>query len=274
MGINLFIKKNAGSADLESDVKPPKIFYARADEFWRKEEKYHYLNSKEHCQNIDWQQITPDRRHTWLTEGLQPEFDAFIPMGSKAVRDASVNVIFKIYSLGVSTNRDTWTYNFNQHALNENMQQMIETYNADTARWTQQTNPDISVDDFVTSDEAKIKWSSGLKNKLKSGKPADFSPDKIRVSFYRSFTKSNLYFDRMMNERVREFPFIFPTPETETENLVICVPSIGGRSDFWCYLTNVIPNLTITSIDGNQCFPFYTYDEDGTNRQENITDWH
>ena len=44
VGINLFIKKNAGSADLESDVKPPKIFYARADEFWRKEEKYHYLN--------------------------------------------------------------------------------------------------------------------------------------------------------------------------------------------------------------------------------------
>ena len=25
--------------------------------------------------------------------------------------------------------------------------------------------------------------------------------------------------------------------------------------------------------DGSQCFPFYTYDEDGTNRQENITDW-
>ena len=23
----------------------------------------------------------------------------------------------------------------------------------------------------------------------------------------------------------------------------------------------------------SQCFPFYTYDEDGTNRQENITDW-
>ena len=23
----------------------------------------------------------------------------------------------------------------------------------------------------------------------------------------------------------------------------------------------------------SQCFPFYTYDEDGTNRRENITDW-
>ena len=24
---------------------------------------------------------------------------------------------------------------------------------------------------------------------------------------------------------------------------------------------------------GSQCFPFYTYDEDGTNRHENVTDW-
>ena len=24
---------------------------------------------------------------------------------------------------------------------------------------------------------------------------------------------------------------------------------------------------------GSQCFPFYTYDEDGSNRRENITDW-
>jgi predicted helicase len=27
------------------------------------------------------------------------------------------------------------------------------------------------------------------------------------------------------------------------------------------------------SSDGHQCFPFYVYDEDGTNRRENITDW-
>jgi len=26
-------------------------------------------------------------------------------------------------------------------------------------------------------------------------------------------------------------------------------------------------------LDGNQCFPFHTYSEDGTNRTENITDW-
>ena len=33
-------------------------------------------------------------------------------------------------------------------------------------------------------------------------------------------------------------------------------------------------HLTDVHLTGDsQCFPFYTYDEDGTNRQENITDW-
>ena len=36
-------------------------------------------------------------------------------------------------------------------------------------------------------------------------------------------------------------------------------------------MANQIPDLLPQS--GSQCFPFYTYDEDGTNRQENITDW-
>ncbi len=34
---------------------------------------------------------------------------------------------------------------------------------------------------------------------------------------------------------------------------------------------NVIPNLLPQG--GSQCFPFYAYDEDGSNRRENITDW-
>ena len=33
-----------------------------------------------------------------------------------------------------------------------------------------------------------------------------------------------------------------------------------------------IPNLNLYG-DPHQCFPFYIYDEDGSNRRENITDW-
>jgi predicted helicase len=39
----------------------------------------------------------------------------------------------------------------------------------------------------------------------------------------------------------------------------------------FCLATNVIPDQLPQG--GSQCFPFYTYAEDGTHRRENITDW-
>ena len=53
---------------------------------------------------------------------------------------------------------------------------------------------------------------------------------------------------------------------------IICVAGIGNRKSFGCLTTNNIPALDL-AFEKAQCFPFYTYDEDGTNRQENITDW-
>ena len=82
VSVNFFIKKSTGNTDSQSVSKATEIFYAHVDEFWRKEEKYNYLNSNGHYRNIEWQQITPDSRYTWLTEGLHAEFDTFIPMGN------------------------------------------------------------------------------------------------------------------------------------------------------------------------------------------------
>ena len=271
VSVNFFVKKSK----IRTDSKPAEIFYARVDEFWRKEEKYNYLDSKGHYQNVDWQHITPDSRHTWLTEGLHAEFDTFIPMGTKktkTVKGAGVDVIFKTYSLGVSTNRDVWTYNFNAKTLTENVQQTMEFYNAQVLKWLSTPEKSIlKIDNFVAYDDTKISWSSGLKQKLKSGQMAKISGAKLRQSLYRPFTKSSLYFDRMMNERVREFPSIFPIPETEIENRVICVSGIGSNKPFQTIVADMIPSLDF--LEKTQCFPFYTYDEDGSNRQENITDW-
>ena len=74
------------------------MFYARVDEFWRREEKYRFLDDKEQYDNIEWKPITPDKRHTWLTEGLHAEFETFIPLGSreaKAAKGEVKGVIFK-----------------------------------------------------------------------------------------------------------------------------------------------------------------------------------
>ena len=114
-------------------------------------------------------------------------------------------------------------------------------------------------------------FKTGSKQDLKRGEILDFSQDKVRTALYRPFIKSNLYFDRMMNQRVYVFPSIFPTPETEAENCVICVGGYG-RKEFAVLMSKSIPDLNFYA-DPQQSFPFYTYDEAGGNRRENITDW-
>ncbi len=265
VSINFFVKRRV-KAD-----SPAEIFYARVDENWRKEQKYRYLDEKQQYGNVNWTRISPDRRHTWLTEGLHAEFETFVPLGSreaKAAKGEAADVLFHVFSNGVKTNRDAWVYNFNRPALAENMSRMIDTYNEQVFRWERLGNKGVNVDDFVVSDASKIGWSSGLKQSLQSGKIADFSQEKIRTSLFRPFTKINLYFDRMMNERVYVFPSIFPTPETE--NRVIWL-KVGADWPMFALTVNNIPNLLPQG--GSQCFPFYTYDEDGSNRRENITDW-
>ena len=268
VSINFFIKRR------DNTNSQAEIFYARVDEFWRKEDKYRYLDSKEHYRNIEWKPITPDRRYTWLTEGLHPEFETFIPIGTKeakAEKGEGRDVIFHRFSNGIVTARDAWTYNFNRNALTENMNRLIGTYNAEIDRWKRRENQDANVDDFVIYDEAKIKWTDRLKQDLKRGKTANFSQEKARTSLYRPFAKLNLYFDRMMNQRVYVFPSIFPTSETEQENRVICVSGLGSNKPFQTLMASLIPCFDI--LEKTQCFPFYTYDEDGGSRRENITDW-
>ena len=160
VSINFFVKRRSKTNS------QAEIFYVRVDEFWRKEDKYRYLDTKKYYRNIEWQAIRPDQRYTWLTEGLRAEFETFIPMGTKeakAVIGEAVGVIFKTYSNGVSTSRDAWARNFNRNTLAENMSRMIDTYNEQVFKWEHRGDRDANVDDFVVYDDKKISWSHVLK---------------------------------------------------------------------------------------------------------------
>ncbi|EAW33326.1 type ISP restriction/modification enzyme [Lyngbya sp. PCC 8106] len=254
-------------------MKKAKIYYARMDEFWRKEEKLDYLEKLEHIGNVEWEDIQPDKNHTWLTGELEDDFGDFIAIGNKSTKEGlDESAIFINYSIGVQTSRDSWAYNFTKNTLIKNIQAFINTYNEQTYLWNTQRKPDSKIDDFVLSDETKIKWSSRLKQCLAANQSVEFCPNKIRNSLYRPFSFQYLYFDEVLNHRRGQFPLIFPTPETEEENQVICLPGIGNRQAFGIFISKLILSLDF-AFEKAQCFPFYTYDEDGTNRQENITDW-
>jgi len=266
VSINLLVKK-AGETTT-------KIFYARLDEECRKEEKYAYLDEKQQVTQIEWETIVPDKKHTWLTEGLHSEFDDFMPLGTKETKAAKTDiegVVFKTYGRGVGTSRDAWAYNFSQSDITDNMQRTIETYNEQVLKWTHKEDKQAELDNFVLYDDTKISWSHTLKTSLKRGQKASFSSEKIRISLYRPFTKSGLFFDNIMNNEGSIFKQIFPTPKIETENQVICCTN-HSQIPFVVQITNCIPDVAVGGRNG-QCFPFYTYNEDGSNRIDNITDW-
>ena len=62
-----------------------------------------------------------------------------------------------------------------------------------------------------------------------------------------------------------------PGQEAETENRLIAVVN-EAQIPFSAQMANSIACLHYGGRQ-TQCFPFYTYAEDGTNRRENITDW-
>ncbi|MYK18656.1 DEAD/DEAH box helicase [Candidatus Poribacteria bacterium] len=268
VGISFFIKK------AKTTSESAQVWIYSVDDYLKAREKQKLLSDFGTYTNVPMKQATIDAKYTWLTEGLHAEFDTFIPMGTKeakAVKGTAVDVIFKAYSRGINTSRDGWVYNFKRSRLDTNVQQMSQTYKAEVARWAQRTNRDANLDDFVLSDHTKISWSEALKRNLQRGKIADFTKENVRTSLYRPFTKSYFYFDRTLIERVYVFPSIFPTLETETENRVICLTALGSKKSFHCLMTKHLIDVHLTG--DSQCFPFYTYNEDGTNRQENITDW-
>jgi predicted helicase len=263
VSINLLIKKPS---------KQGKIYYAHIGDHLSRQEKLDELTAKKMLLKVDWKKITPDNKYNWLTEGLHSEFDTFIEIGSKEekINKQTTNVIFKTYGAGVKTNRDAWCYNFNQKILIKNIEETIKFYNHQTFDWSRRKDKIIHVDDFVDYNDKKIAWSEGLKKKLEQGKYLDDDERNIRIAHYRPFTKQYLYFDKDFNERVYQFPQIFPTQKTEQENIIIWV-KVGMEIPFFVLCANNI--VDVLPQGGSQCFPFYVYDEEGNNRQENITDW-
>jgi predicted helicase len=207
-----------------------------------------------------------------LTEGLEENFETLLPMGSKETKAKLGKSIFNNYGRGVATCRDAWAYNFNCNLVSKNIARMIETYNEHVTKLSKlSTKPNI--DDFVVNDDSKISWSNGLKNCLKRHLILEYDENKLRDSLYRPFTKKCIYFDHYLTESLYQMPLIFPNLSSQNQNRIICIPNIGGRSSFCSFCANNIIDLNFTSIDPVQCFPFYTYDEDGANRRENLTDW-
>ncbi len=79
-----------------------------------------------------------------------------------------------------------------------------------------------------------------------------------------------LYFDNVLVDEQGANDTFFPTEQTEEENRAIWL-KVGSEWPMFALIVDSLPNYLPQG--GAQTFPFYTYDENGSNRRENITDW-
>src|SRR5258708_30220276 len=201
-----------------SHLQERTVYYHSVGDYWRAGQKRHYLSTFKDVTEVPWQQLIVDDNHNWLLQSLPAEFSSFLSLGTKEAKSgqtASSPTVFKNYGRGVATCRDDWAYDFDRSKLAAKIEHFIDTYNGEVDRWRRRGSNTLSIDNFVTYDDAKIKWSRDLKLDLHRGHYANFSFTKLRRSMYRPYCKQWLFFDRILNEEVYQFPQILPISESE-----------------------------------------------------------
>jgi predicted helicase len=266
IGISILIRS--------AEVSASRIRYHAVGDYWRAARKAQYVASFASAERVPWALLTPDDREDWLTPQHAGEFGALVSLGTKEGKRSSTapkSVIFEKYSSGVKTNCDSYVYSFSREALARRAEGMVEDFNAELDRWKRKGSPD-GIDGFLNVDPRKHKWIRNTKRTLARGSHLVFVDDNLRIGAYRPFDRRYYFFHRAFNEDTYQFPRFLPTRQSETENVLILAPGPGNRKGFGAFAVRSVPSLDF-AFEKIQCFPFYVYDEDGTNRRENITDW-
>ena len=231
-----------------------KIHYRDIGDYLTREEKLEALTESRSMKGFsDWQTITPNADYDWV-EQRSEAFTEFYPLGSQEARSGNVDdTIFRLYSLGLGTNRDAYIYNFSHGSCAENAQRMTEDYLASISELEE--NPELSIEDAARLHNNNIKWAGNLMDNLRQKKKTEFREEHIRKVSYRPFVRTNCYADYTFIQRKYQMDRIFP--HSLSENRMICIPGIGSRKPFSVLMTNTMSDLQL--MFNGQCFPRYRY---------------
>src|SRR5207249_571209 len=104
---------------------------------------------------------------------------------------------------------------------------------------------EILVDTLIDTSNLQIKWTRDLKASLARRQYSRYDDRHLRNCIYRPFTRRYLYFDDFWNDDRYQNHLFFPTPQTETENVVICLTDVGSEKPFMVMITSCIVDLHI-----------------------------
>lgn len=235
------------------------IYYHDIGDYLSREDKLGIIKKLGSVSNsaIQWKIITPNSQGDWVSH-RNTNFETLITIAN---RDKPLENSFfnPIYSRGILTARDAWCYNSSKKELKKNINETIDFYNKQREGFNSARKKDANLkpEKYLSYDSTKISWNTGLIQDVERNKPISVDNKNIVTALYRPFFKQYLYFARELNDRVYQFPKIFP--DSKITNTVICVSGIGHQKDFAVIVSDRITDLQV--IDKDQCFPLYYFEE-------------
>ena len=211
---------------------------------------------------MDMELIEPDANNNWLN---QPNSDfgtllPFVNQQAKSRSDPDTQAMFRLFSLGVSTNRDEWVFDFSIHGLRSKALFFADTYN-----------------ELLESNDASyptlIKWSRDLRNEFRRGRRIVYD-DGCRVqALYRPFTVKHYFANFTMNDVLTRNHYAMFGPNLKHANTVICINGPGSNRFSVLAANRVVEKKYCdTNNAATFCLPLYRYTPEGE-RVSNITDW-
>ncbi len=186
------------------------------------------------------------------------DFDELLPIATRATKTSlkqrDERAIFKLFSLGISTNRDEWLYDDDPAALASKAKFLTQKYAA------QKVGQEF---------RGEIKWSRNLKRRHGQGRHEEFSAERVVRASYRPYYSPYLYDSELFVDEGGAKNEIFPLG---AENRAICFSDVGSRTSYVALAVAGIADLHFgASIDAYQQVAQYRYE--AGERLDNITDW-
>jgi len=203
---------------------------------------------------IDFENIVPDKRNNWINQA-DTDFNSLLPLIDKDLKAGkNGQAIFRKFSLGVASHRDSWVYDFSKARLENKIKYLVDVYQKTL------NNVDFPAKNTIAWDRELTKYRDRQIEK-------QFEPEKIVLSQFRPFMKQYFYFDKHFNGMLYQFGNLF---NPQTENLYIAFNRESNSKPFHLLATNTILDLHTTG--DSQCLPLHYFDPEG-NKHDNITDW-
>ena len=250
-------------------TKGCRIRYARRPQLETAEEKVASIANTS-IATLTSAEVSPNARYGWLDEDNR-EFEQFLPIAESSTKAVAVadqeRAIFKLYSLGIATNRDDWAYGPDPQNVAAKVQELISFYNSERKRWIASGRPE----DITAWVRREIKWTAELEDVIRRNVDIQFEANRIRQAVYRPYTERSIYYGRYIVHRLYRQPDIYPIEQAVSNNCITFTGPASMKPWLVCCVSSVPDLHFVGAASGTVCLPRWTFTS--STRLDNITDW-